>query len=45
VQRTRIIGYVDPDTVRVVEQSDYTKSGFVREAIREKVDREGLADE
>lgn len=41
VQRTRVIGYVDPDTVTQIEELEqYTKSGFVREAIREKLERE-----
>jgi len=45
VHRTRIEGYVDPDTAELIEQSDYSKSGFIREAVQEKVEREGLADE
>jgi hypothetical protein len=45
VQKTRLYGYVDPDDVATIENSDYSKSGFVREAVLEKIDREGLADE
>jgi len=38
--KTRLYG--EPETVAAVESSDYTKSGFVREAVQEKIEREGL---
>jgi len=45
VQSTRLTGYVDIGVIQTIEASEYTKSGFVREAVLEKIDREGLGDE
>jgi len=45
VQKSRVYGYLEPDTVERIENSSYTKSGFVREAVLEKLEREGLTDE
>lgn len=43
--KTRLYGYVAPDTIERIEASSYSKSGFVREAVVEKLEREGLTDE
>lgn len=43
--KSRLYGYVEAETVRTIEDSEYSKSGFVREAVLEKIDREGIGDE
>jgi hypothetical protein len=45
MQKARLYGYVDHATIQAIEDSQYTKSGFVREAVQEKLEREGLSNE